>query len=100
MPMFDQLNASLSVQQIQQKLDALFTAFEELERAYRWSSQYGLSDFEAPPLSFSSAAGQDVLNALADAHDLYMTAQGVTGWPTATLPYDFLASMLVITGPR
>src|SRR5215472_5950706 len=100
MPMFDQLNPTLSVQQIQQKLDALFTAFEELERAYQWSAQYTLTDFENPPFSFSSAAGQAILNALADAHDLYQTAIGTTGFPTATLPYNFTASMLGVTGPR
>jgi hypothetical protein len=98
--MFGQLNPSVSVQQVQQKLDALFTAFEELERSYRWSAAYALSDFEAAPFSFSASDGQDILNALADAHDLYQTALGTTGFPTATPPYNFTASMLKLTGPR
>ncbi len=98
--MFGQLNPSLTAQQIQQKLDALFTAFEELERAYLWSAAYSLTDFENPPLSYASDDGQDILNALADAHDLYQTALGTGGFPTATLPYNFTASMLKLIGPR
>jgi hypothetical protein len=98
--MFGQLNPSLIVNQLQMKFDALFSALEDLESAYQWSAAYSLSDFEAAPLSFPAADGQDVLNALADAHDLYQTALGTSGFPTATPPYNFLASMRVVTGAR
>lgn len=100
MAMFGQLNTIDFVQQITRELAALRQAFEAVESTYQWASAYALSDFEAAPLSLSAGDGQDVLNALADAHDLWETAQGTVGWPTATLPYNFMASMRVITGPR
>lgn len=100
MAMFDQLNTIDQINQIQAELAALRKAFEAVESTYQWSTAYSLSDFENPPFSLSAAAGQDILNALADAHDLWMTAQGVVGWPTATLPYNFFASMRAITGSR
>ena len=100
MAVFGQLNPSSVVNQLQQKLAVLFKAFEDLEDAYQWSSAYSLSDLEGAPFSFPAADAQDILNALADAHDLYQTALGTAGFPTATLPYNFTASMRVITGPR
>ena len=100
MAVFGQLNPSSVVGQLQMQFAALFAAFEALEDSYRWSSAYALSDLEAAPFSFSSTDGQDILNALADAHDLYQTALGTTGFPTATPPYNFTASMRMVTGPR
>ena len=100
MPMFGQLSPGSTVAQIQQKISALITAFEDLEDAYQWSSAYALSDWEAAPMNFPSADAQDILNAVADAHDLYQTAQGTTGFPTASLPYNFLASMRAMIGAR
>ena len=100
MAMFGQLNASMTIQQVQQKLAALFSALEDLEDVYKWLSAYAVADLEAAPLSLAAADAQAILNAFADAHDLYMTAQGTTGFPTATLPYNFLASMRMITGAR
>lgn len=97
MPMFGQLNTIDFVQQVMRELTALRKAFEAVEATYQWSSAYSLSDYEAAPLSMTAADGQDILNALADAHDLWMTAQGAAGWPTATLPYNFMGSMRVIT---
>jgi len=97
---FGQLNPSTVVNQIQMKLSALFSALEDLEGDYQWSSAYSLSDFEAPPFSFSASDAQAVFNALADAHDLYQTALGTTGFPTATLPYDFLASMRAVAATK
>lgn len=100
MAVFGQLNPSSVVNQLQMKISALFKAFEDLEDSYKWSSAYSLSDLEGAPFSFSSADAQDILNALADAHDLYMTALGTSGFPLATPPYNFTASMRVVTGPR
>lgn len=100
MPVFGQLNSSLTVQQIQSKLKALALAFSDLEDAYQWVSAYAPADLEAAPLSWDANDAQDVLNALADAHNLYQTALGVTGFPTAQLPYNFTASMRVVMGPR
>lgn len=98
--MFGQLNPALTVQQVQAKLVALRSAFEDLENVYQWTSAYALADLEAAPLSLSASDAQDLLNAIADAHDLYQTALGTTGFPTATLPYNFFASMRMITGAR
>lgn len=100
MAMFGQLNASMTIQQVQQKLSALFQAMEDMENVYQWLSAYALADLEAAPLNMAAADAQALLNAAADAHDLYMTALGTTGFPTAALPYDFCASMRVITGAR
>ena len=71
MATFGQLNAGTVVSQLQNKFAALFRAMEDLEDAYQWSSAYALADLEAAPLSLSAADAQSVLNALADAHDLY-----------------------------
>lgn len=100
MPIFGGLNQVQVTNQIANKLAALIAAFEDLENTYQWCSAYALADLEAAPLSYAAADGQDILNALADAHDLWMTAQGTTGFPTAVLPYPFTASMRVIVGPR
>lgn len=98
--MFGQLSPGSTVAQIQQKITALITAFEDLEDAYLWSSAYSLSDWEAAPMNLPSADAQDILNALADSHNLYQTALGTTGFPTASLPYGFLTSMRMVTGAR
>jgi hypothetical protein len=100
MAMFGQLSPGATVQLITQKLAALRSAFEDCEDVYQWLSAYSLSDMEAAPLSLSAGDGQDILNALGDAHDLWMTAQGEAGFPTASLPYNFFASMRMITGAR
>ena len=100
MAVFGQLNASLVVQQMQQKLSALLEAFEDCDNAYQWLSAYAAGDLEEAPLSFDAGDAQAILNAFADVHDLYQTAQGTTGFPTAELPYNFLASMRVVMGPR
>ena len=100
MAMFGQLNASMTVQQVQQKLSALFQAFEDLENVYQWLSAYAVADLEAAPLNLPAADAQAILNAAADAHDLYMTALGTTGFPTAALPYNFCASMRAVNGAR
>ena len=100
MAVFGQLNPSSTVNQLQQQFSALFAALHELEDSYQWSSAYSLSDLEGPPFNFPTADAQAILNALADLHDLYMTALGTTGWPTATLPYNFTASMRAITATR
>lgn len=98
--MFGQLNPNQTVLQIQNKLAALRAAFEDVEDVYLWLSAYALADLESAPLNLAADDAQDLLNALADAHSLWMTAQGVTGFPTATLPYNFFASMRMITGAR
>lgn len=100
MAVFGQLNPSSVVNQLQMQFAALFTALHDLEDSYQWSAAYSLSDLEGAPFSFTAADAQDILNALADAHDLYQTALGTTGFPTATLPYNFTASMRVVTGTR
>lgn len=100
MAVFGQLNPSSVVNQLQMQFSALFKAFEDLEGSYRWASAYALSDLEAAPFSFPAADAQDILNALADVHSLYQTALGTAGFPAATLPYNFTASMRMITGPR
>jgi hypothetical protein len=98
--MFGQLNQQLTIQQMQAKLAALRAAFLDCENIYEWLSAYALSDLEAAPLNLSADDGQAVLNAFADAHQLWMTAQGTTGFPAATLPYNFMASQRMITGSR
>lgn len=98
--MFGRLNQSVTVGQIQQKLVALRSAFEDYEDSYQWLSAYALADLEAAPLSLPATDAQAILNSLADAHDLWMTAQGVSGWPTATLPYNFMASQRMVTGAK
>jgi hypothetical protein len=100
MVMFDELNAVATVNQIQQHLAALMRAFEACEDDYEWSSAYSQTDFEAPPLSMSGNASQQVLNALADVHDLYETAKGTPGFPLPALPYNFTASMRAVIGSR
>lgn len=98
--MFGQLNAGMTVTQLQQKFSTLFSAMEDLEDAYQWVSAYAAGDLEGPPLNLDPGDAQAVLNALADAHDLYQTALGTAGFPLAQTPYNFLASMRVITGAR
>ena len=100
MAIFGQLQPTSVVGQLQMKLSALFSALEDAEDAYQWASAYALSDLEGAPFNFSAGDGQAILNALADAHDLYQTALGTVGFPTAVLPYNFLASMRVIAGTR
>lgn len=100
MPVFGELNSSLTIQQVQAKLAALFQAFDDLEKAYQWQAAYSAADLEATPLSWTAADTSAVMTALSDAHQLYMTAQGAAGYPTAALPYPFLASMRAVTGPR
>jgi len=98
MSMFGQLNPAQTVQQMQQQLTALRSAFEDCEDIYQWLSAYSITDLEGAPMNLSAADAQDILNAFADAHDLWMTAQGETGFPTATLPYGFMTSMRAVTG--
>jgi hypothetical protein len=98
--MFGQLNPGTTATLISQKLAALRDAFEDIEDVYQWMSAYTLSDLEAPPLAMDPDDAQAILNALADAHDLYQTGLGTTGFPTATPPYNFFASMRMITGAR
>lgn len=98
--MFGQLNPTTTITQLQQKFANLFAALGDVEDAYQWISAYALSDLEAAPLNLSSDDGQAILNALADAHDLYQTSIGTTGFPTASVPYNFLASMRMINGAR
>lgn len=100
MAMFGQLNSVQTVQQMQAKLSALIAAFEDCENVYQWLSAYAQADLEAAPLNLSATDAQDVLNAFADLHQLWMTAQGVTGFPVATLPYNFMASQRMIVGAR
>lgn len=100
MPMFDGLNPIQTIMQAQEHLAALRQAFEDCESDYQWSSAYAITDFEAAPLNMSPEGAQDILNALADAHQLWMTAQGTPGFPAATLPYNFMASMRKIDGTR
>ena len=84
----------------QARLMALRTALEACEDFYKWLSAYAAADLEAAPLSLAAGDATDLLNAFADAHDLYQTALGTTGFPTATLPYNFFASMRVVIGPQ
>lgn len=100
MPMFGQLSSSMTVGQAQQKLAALRNAFEDAEAVYQWLSGYAAADLEAAPLNLDTADAIALLSAFADVHDLWMTAQGTTGFPTAPLPYNFFASMRAITGAR
>lgn len=100
MAVFGQLNPSSVVNQLQLQFSALFSALHELEDSYQWSSAYSLAELEGAPFNFPAADAQAILNALADAHDLWMTAQGVTGWPAAALPYNFTASMRAVAGTR
>jgi hypothetical protein len=100
MPMFGQLNSSQTVNIIQQKLVALRSAFEDCEDTYQWLSGYALADLEGAPLNLPSDDAQAILNAFADTHDLWMTSQGVAEFPTATLPYNFMASQRMIPGAR
>ena len=98
MPMFGQLVPAMVVNQMQLQLTALIKAFEDCEDTYQWLSAYSLPDLEAAPLSLPAADGQDILNAFADVSDLYQTALGTAGFPLATPPYNFLASVRAITG--
>jgi hypothetical protein len=100
MAMFGQLNAGQTLQQMQAKLSALVSSFEDCENVYQWLSAYSLNDLEAAPLSLPSGDAQDILNAFADVHNLWMTAQGTPGFPSATLPYNFTASQRMIIGAR
>lgn len=98
--MFGQLNPTLSVQQIQVALSNLINSFNEVEDIYLWMSAYSITDLESLPFSLPVDDAQAILNALADAHSLHQTALGTAGFPTATLPYNFFASMRAVTGPR
>jgi hypothetical protein len=100
MAMFGQLNQGATVQLIQQKFATMFNALEDLERVYLWLSAYSLSDLEAAPLNLPAADAQMVLNALADFNDWLQTGQGTNGFPLPSLPYNFFASMRMVTGPR
>jgi hypothetical protein len=100
MAVFGQLSPGITINRLQTEFSALFTALEALEDSYQWASAYALSDLEGPPFNYPSGDAQAILNALADAHDLYETARGTAGFPLATLPYNFTASMRVISGVR
>lgn len=100
MAMFGQLNASVTIQQVQQKFSAMFNAMEDLEDIYLWMSAYTITDLEGPPFSLPAADAQMILNALADVHDWYQTGQGTAGFPLPALPYNFFASMRAVTGAR
>lgn len=100
MAVFGQLNPAMTVSQMQAQLAALRQAFTDVEATYQWLAGYAAADLEAAPLSFDAADAGAVLAAFADCHDLWMTAQGTTGFPTATLPYNFFATIRAITGAR
>lgn len=100
MATFGMLNSANTINMIQQKLAALRSAFEDIEDVYLWLSAYTVTDLEAAPLSWAAADAQAVLNALADANDLYQVGLGTTGFPLASLPYNFFASQRMITGSR
>jgi hypothetical protein len=100
MTMFGQLNATGTISQMQQQLAVLRKAFEDCEDTYQWLSAYALADLEGAPLDLPSGDAQAILNGFADMHNLWMTAQGITGFPTATLPYNFMASQRMITATR
>lgn len=100
MTVFGMLDPSLTVMQIQQKFSALFSACEDLERAYLWISQNGLADLEGAPLNWTADNAQAILNALTDFNDWWQTGQGTAGFPLPALPYNFLASAREVTGPR
>lgn len=82
----------------QARLMALRLALEAANDYYLWLSAYALSDLQAAPLTFSAADGQAILNAMSDAHQLYLAATGSAITPA--LPYNFMASMRQIIGPQ
>lgn len=74
-------------------------ALEAANNYYEWLSSYAASDLEAAPINMDATSAQNLLNAYADAHELYTLYTG-GGLGTYTLPYNFSASMNVIIGPQ
>lgn len=83
----------------QARLMTLRYALESAENFYLWISNYSASDLEAAPLGLDSASAQALLNAFADAHELYNLYNG-GALGSYTLPYNFSASQSVIIGPQ
>jgi hypothetical protein len=83
----------------QARLMQLRYALEACENFYEWISNYAASDLEAAPVSLDSVSAQALLNAFADAHELYVLYGG-GGLGSYTLPYNFSASQSVIIGPQ
>lgn len=83
----------------QARLMVLRNALEEANNFYSWISAYTAADLEAAPLGLDAVSAQNLLNAFADAHELYVLYTG-GGLGTYTLPYNFSASMNVIIGPQ
>lgn len=81
---------------VQTKLLALRQALNNVNDLYLWLSAYAQSDLVT--LGFTSADAQDILNAVADAHELYVLFTG-GGLGTYTLPYNFSASQRIVVGP-
>lgn len=100
MAVFGQITAQNVYTSAVARGEALLEALEAWEDVYLWVSQNSLADLEAPPLNFPAADAQAVQNAASDAHDFYQTGEGTAGFPTATLPYNFLASIRAIVGPQ
>lgn len=97
MPVFGGITQAYIVNNAQAKLAALRRALEDCENFYQWLSAYSLPDLEAAPLGMAAADAQDILNAFADAHGMYVLYTG--GTPAAQLPYNFGASQRAVTGP-
>lgn len=93
------VTAQYIVNNAQAKLKALQRAFEDCEDFYQWLSAYGAADLEAAPIGLDADSAQALLNAFADAHQEYQVRTGAQGFPTATLPYSFIASQRAVIGP-
>lgn len=87
------------VNNAQEKLSQLRDALEACEDFYLWLSAYAAADLEAAPISMDSVSAQALFNAFSDANQLCQMYKGVTGFPTATLPYNFSGSQRVVIGP-
>ncbi len=86
------------VNNAQAKLLALRSALEDVNDYYQWLTAYAAADLEAAPVSMDSVSAGNLFSAFADAHELYVLATGGT-LGTYTLPYNFLASQRIVTGP-
>ena len=93
------ITASNVTSNAQSRLMQLRYALEAANNYYLWLSAYAASDLEAAPLSLDAASAQALLNAFADAHELYTLYNG-GALGTYTLPFNFSASQSVIIGPQ
>lgn len=93
------ITASNVTTNAQARLMVLRQALEAANDYYLWMSAYSAADLQAAPLNLDSVSAQALLNAFADAHELYTLFTG-GGLGTYTLPYNFSASMRVIIGPQ